>query len=180
VPGYDDALIGKRLLWQIEREIAANQSRDGSFHVTVCGADNETLATRIVGSIAPGPLRVTWARFACRMLNRACREGGTWIVVWCEPRDEALAASAQISRAPTRVLFLWKDSDGDIPTGFDCVQQFETMVAWGPTWFVDQAARAIAAYREHLRESGIRPRDTIKEALGQAGADPRGSGPSDL
>jgi hypothetical protein len=173
VPGYDDALIGKRLLWQIEREIAANQSRDGAFHVTVCRADNETIATKIAGSIAPGSVRVTWARFACRTLNRQAREGGTWIVVWCEPRDA-------ITREPTRVLFLWKDRDGDVPTGFDCVQPFEMMVAWGPTWFVDQAHRALQAYREHLRESGIRTQHMIREALGEHSSNPKAAGPCEV
>ena len=53
LPGYDDDLLGKRLLWQIEREIAANQCRNLAFHVTVCRADNETVAQKIVGTIAP-------------------------------------------------------------------------------------------------------------------------------
>jgi hypothetical protein len=174
LPGYDDELIGKRLLWQIEREIAANQSRVGpsgpSFHVTVCRSDNETTVTKIAGSIAPGPARVAWARFACRALNREVRAGGTWIVVWCEPRD-------LVSREPTRLLILWKDWDGDIPVTFDNVQPFEEIVDWGRTWFLEAAFNALSAYREHLRESGIRPRDMIREALGQQSANSRAGGP---
>jgi hypothetical protein len=173
IPGYDDDLIGKRLLWQIEREIAANQSGSAAFHVTVCRADNETVAQKIVGSIAPGPLRVTWARYACRLLNRNAREGGTWIVVWCEPRG-------LLAREPTRVLFLHKDRDGDIPVGFDCVEPFETMVAWGPTWFIDRGLDALKAHREHLRDVGVRPDQMIREALGEQSADPRAGGPSPL
>ena len=56
----------------------------------------------------------------------------------------------------------------------------EDIVAWGPTWFVDQAARALAAYREHLRDAGVRPQDIIREALGQASADPKAGGPAAL
>jgi hypothetical protein len=173
LPSYDDELIGKRLLWQIEREIAANQSRDGSFHVTVCRSDSETVATKIVGSIAPGSARVMWARYACRLLNRQVREGGTWIVVWCEPRD-------RIAWEPTRLLVLHKDSQGDIATGFDCVQPIEEIVGWGQTWFLGRAQEALQAYRAHLHDAGIKPSQMIAEALGQQSANPRASGLSDM
>ena len=171
--GYDDDLLGARLRWQIEREIAANQCRNPAFHVTVCRADNETVAQKIVGAIAPGPLRVTWARYACRLLNRQAREGGAWVVAWCEPRDAA-------AREPTRVLFLWKDRDGDVPVTFDCVKPFDATVAMGPTWFVEAGTRAIRAFREHLHEADIRPQDMIREAMGQQSANPRAGGPTSL
>lgn len=167
---YDDELIGKRLLFQIEREIAANQARNLSFHITVCRSDNETIAQKIVGHIVPGGARVMWARMLCRMLNRDAREGGAWVVVWAEPNN-------WIGREPTRVIFLWKDGDGDVPVTFDSVQPFGALVDMGPLWLIECATRAIAAYREHLRESGIRPQDTIKEALGQQSANPRAGGP---
>lgn len=173
LPGYDDDLLGKRLLWQIEREIAANQCRNLAFHVTVCRADNETVAQKIVGTIAPGPMRVAWARFACRLLNRHAREGGAWVVVWCEPRDA-------LGREPTRLIVMWKDADGDVPVSFDCVKPFDEIVAMGPTWFVEAGTRAVRAWREHLREADIRPQDMIREALGQQSANPRAGGPAAL
>lgn len=171
ISGYDDDLLGARLRWQIEREIGANGNRNGAFHVTVCRTDNETVAQKIVGAIAPGPERVTWARYACRLMNRLAREGGAWVVVWCEPRDK-------ITREPTRALFLWKDRDGDVPVTFDCVQPFDEIVAMGPTWFVDAGVRALAEYRAHNRDIGVKADQMIKEALGQQSANPRAGGPS--
>jgi hypothetical protein len=170
---YDDELIGRRLVLQIEREIAANQSRSGAFHVTVCRADDLTTVSKLRGALAPGGERVLWARHACRLLNRTAREGGTWVVVWCEPATRA-------ARVPTRLLILWKDRDGDVPCGFDCIRSFEEIVSWGPTWFVDQATRALQGYREHLREVEVKPHHLIKEALGQSSADPTAPPPSDL
>jgi hypothetical protein len=161
---FDDDVIGKRLVHQIQEEALANQSIDGAFWVVVADS-GLTLHAKTVGGCRPTPEQMTFARFACTTLNRRYRFGGTWIVVWCERRTKACGT-------PTRLVFMWKDPDGDVPIAFDTVKPVEDLVTWGPVWFCESAERAFVAYREHLKAIGVKPEQMIKAAQGQTSVDP--------
>ena len=160
---FNDDVIGLSLIRQIEYEIGQNQARDTAFHVTVCRSDNLTTAQQARGDITMSWDRLRWADIVCRALNKGARQGGTWIVAWCEPQD-------RIDRTPKRVLFLWKDGDGDVPICFDCVEPFEDIVSWGPLYWEVHAHKALQQWREHLRDVEVRPDQMIKAAQGQRSA----------
>lgn len=161
---FNDDVLGKRLIHQIAEEVRANQASDAAFWVVVA-TTGLALYMRQFGGCRPAPEQIAYARFVCTMLNRRYRFGGAWVIAWCEPRN-------QVDRTPTRLVFLWKDKDGDVPIAFDTVRPLEDLVTWGPVWFCEKAEEAFEKYRGWLKGVGVKPEQMIKAALGETSADP--------
>jgi len=165
-----DAMLALALRDQVAAEVRHNGTRDTACHVTLCLA-NGTVLQRAAGFMPLDLARREWARLTCARMNRplmqgGVRQGGAWVVAWCEPVSAA-------DRTPTRVLFLWKDADGDTPVVFDCQARFDEMVAWGPDWPLAHATEALRRYGEHLRNLSLRPEHMIKAAQGETAYDPK-------
>ena len=154
-----DELLGLRLRHQVEYEITNAGVHDTSFHVSVASA-NGTVTQKASGFMPVDLPRREWARLTCSLLNRHARHGGTWIVAWCEPRNA-------IDRTPQRVVFLWKDRDGDVPVTFDCKERFDEIVSWGPEWPIEAAHKALARYAQWLKDLAITPDMMLKAAQGE-------------
>lgn len=171
---YNDDLLGLRLRDQIHYEIRHQLKQNLSFWVAVCRNTGQVLSKpddNIVSMLAGLPLCrppvefQLWARFACERVNKLARKDGAWVVVWCDPT---------IHGVPTRVMFLFKDKDGDVPCMFDCAEPFPAIVMLGTDWFVHRAEQVVDNYRrEWIKDLGIKPEQQIRAALGQASVDPK-------
>lgn len=164
---FDDDLIGKRLYDQIVYEIHNDRIRNERFWVCVCRTNGE-VRSRKFGLIFPELPQILYAQMACRMMNAKVRHDGTWIVVWFAPDHAGV---------PTRLMFLWKDRDGDVPATYITEAGMLELVKRGPEWACEMGAGVIKRYREFLRNADIKPEQMIKAAQGQKSVNPN-VGPS--
>lgn len=101
----------------------------------------------------PGPnhhVRDTMLRTAAR-LNRDLHHEGCWIVAW----------------HLERLVFMWRDWDGDLGTMVQVDEPWPRIRHWSVVEFCDRVETSFEAFREMLRKVELKPEHTIQQARGQ-------------
>lgn len=107
----------------------------------------------------------------CTDLNKDLHHDGKWTVTWSDFSFQ--------QGCYTKIVWAWFDADDDLHV---LIESDEGMAAvflsMGDR--MEHCESSINEYRELMKLNDIRPKDTIKAALGQQSADPRAAPTIDL
>lgn len=145
----EDELVTCGLVEQLCEELGT------SWYACVTFASGR-MVTRGINRTTPGPnnqVRDTMHRTAAK-LNRDLHHNGCWIVAWHFDR----------------LIFLWRDWDGDLAFMTQIDEPWPRIQRWSVIEFCDRIEASFEAFREMLRTVELKPEHTIKKAQGQQSA----------